>query len=307
MNPSMNYPILSGEMLDKGIEEIRNRLIFLETEQAQLKSSNPVVSASQKAKPPVSPFDPLYDQLDLSWVDYKVETMPARIYCQMPRFSGHSICDGNAHIQNFHSFMGKYSFRDEDMWMRFLVRSFDAKAKDWYLSFPKKSFACWDELADCFKEEFAKEPADRVAELMRIRKQDEEPCVDFSHRFAVALSHVPESFRPDISACVGIFFEAFEEGSSALLRDFKVTSMQMAYKFIEKIEKIRNVHLLKPLSTGFGVKNSCEAANDQIIKASCADKNENESIEVETVVFKHNANNTAQLDCSPVEDASERT
>jgi len=56
MNPSMNYPILSGEMLDKRIEEIRNRLIFLEARQAQLNHDNLVVSASQKAKPPVDFF-----------------------------------------------------------------------------------------------------------------------------------------------------------------------------------------------------------------------------------------------------------
>jgi len=141
MNPSMYSSILSqegDEMLCRKIEEIKNRLISLEARQAQL-NSHLVVSASQNAQPLVSSFDPLYDQLDLSWVDYKIESMPTQVYNQMPRFSGHSVCDRGAHIQIFHSFMEKHSFRDEDMWMRFFVRSFDAKARDWYLSFSKNN------------------------------------------------------------------------------------------------------------------------------------------------------------------------
>jgi len=74
----MYSPILSqegDEILCKKIEEIRNRLISLEARQAQL-NSNPIMSTTQKAKPLIIPFDPLYDQLDLSWVNYKVESMP---------------------------------------------------------------------------------------------------------------------------------------------------------------------------------------------------------------------------------------
>jgi len=146
-------------------------------------------------------------------------------------------------MQNFHNFMEKHSFRDEDMLMRFFVRSFDAKARDWYLSFPKRSFACWDELVDYFRKEFARETADLIARLMEIRRQYEEPSIDFSHRFAVALSQIPEDFRPDAPTCIGIYFEAFEKGSSALLREFKITDVQMEYKFLENTEKMKSEHI----------------------------------------------------------------
>ncbi|GLJ13088.1 hypothetical protein SUGI_0204910 [Cryptomeria japonica] len=123
--------------------------------------------------------------------------MSAQIYSQMPIFDGFNICEGNAHVQRFYSFMKKHLFREEEMCMRIFVWSLDARAKDWYSGFLEKSFACWGELVGAYLEEFAREPADLVKELSQIRNHDEETNVAFNHQFASALSQIHEDFRPD--------------------------------------------------------------------------------------------------------------
>lgn len=91
--------------------------------------------------------------------------MPTQVYKQMPRFERYNVCEGDAHVQSFSSFMEKHSFGDQDMWMRFFARYLEAKARDWYLSFPEKSFPCWDKLMDAYRKEFPKEPSDLVKKL----------------------------------------------------------------------------------------------------------------------------------------------
>lgn len=175
--------------------------------------------------------------------------MPTQIYSQMPRFDGFNICEGNAHVQRFHSFMKKHLFREEDMCMRFFVRSLDARAKDWYSSFLEKSFACWGELVGGLMEEFAREPADLVEELSQIRRQDEKTSVAFSHRFASALSQIPEGLRPNTPICISMYFEAFEEGSSGLMEDLKIVDMQMAYDSMDIMDRMRHEYIRNLLST----------------------------------------------------------
>ncbi|GLJ13612.1 hypothetical protein SUGI_0216320 [Cryptomeria japonica] len=181
-----------GTVPNESIAELNEGLM---SSLAQL-SFNYGMPLIQAVEPPVYSIYPLYDQLDLSWVERKFQSMLAQIYSQMPRFHGFNICEGNAHIQSFYSFMKKHSFREEDVCMRFFVRTLNARAKDWYLGFPKKSFACWGELVGAYMERIARELIDLVKELSQIRRQDEETSIALSHRFASTLSQIPEAFRP---------------------------------------------------------------------------------------------------------------
>ena len=77
--------------------------------------------------------------------------MSTQVYNKIPKFNGYNVYKGDAHVQKFSSFMDKHSFGYQDMWMRFFVRPLEARARDWYLSFPKKSFPCWDKLMDAYR------------------------------------------------------------------------------------------------------------------------------------------------------------
>lgn len=57
------------------------------------------------------------------------------IYRLMPRFDGYDSSQGDAHVDAFLYFKEKYQFGDEDMWMRFFVRSLMGKEKNWYDGF----------------------------------------------------------------------------------------------------------------------------------------------------------------------------
>lgn len=105
----------------KYIADLNERLMFLQVWLSIDHDMPPI----QTVETPINLFDPLYDQLDLSWVDYEVQSMPSHTYNQIPRFDGFNICEGDAHVKRFHSFMKEHLVREEDMCMRFFVMSLD--------------------------------------------------------------------------------------------------------------------------------------------------------------------------------------
>lgn len=49
-----------------------------------------------------------------------------------------------------------------------------------------------------------------------------------------------------------MYFEAFEEGFSALLKDYKILSMRMSYTFFDDLDKRKNEYVQSMLSSVLG-------------------------------------------------------
>lgn len=60
----------------------------------------------------------------------------ALIFQIMLTFNGYDLHEGDAHVGVFSYLSKRYHFEDEDMWMKFIIRSLYKKSMDWYQSFP---------------------------------------------------------------------------------------------------------------------------------------------------------------------------
>ena len=123
--------------------------------------------------------------------------------------------------------------------MKVFSLSLEEDVGEWYLDLADNSYKTLDEFLNGFKKKWGekKEPRHQLVALHNIKKMENETMEEFNKKFKDLVFDLHKDIKPNDSAILIYYIEAFTGDLRYQLRDKEPADLKQAQELAEKIEK----------------------------------------------------------------------